>query len=120
LRYWRSEASASRQSTAERIRAPIGMASPLQTARIAAAIPFLMVRANNRHHRVRKVDLFENLRPNDGMDLKLFKLFWGKFPGFEMICSGTASLPMSCRTDAARKASVSSSVKPRSLASSTA
>ena len=32
-------------------------------------------------------------------------------PGLEMMCSGTASLPMSCRTAAARRASVSSSVK---------
>src|SRR5260370_23699569 len=51
----------------------------LQTARIAAAIPFFIVCANNGHHRVGKVDLFENLRPNDGMDLHLFKLFWGQF-----------------------------------------
>src|SRR6267143_499831 len=41
-------------------------------------------------------------------------------PGLLMMCSGIASLPMSCSSAAARRASISSSGKPNSFATSTA
>ncbi len=39
-----------------------------------------MVRAHDRHHRIRKVNLLQNLRADDGMDFHLLEFFRRQFP----------------------------------------
>jgi len=45
----------------------------------------------------RKIDAFQNLRSHDRMDLHLSNSSGVRRPGLEMMYSGTASLPMSCK-----------------------
>ena len=54
----------------------------LQSHRIAGAVPLLVVGADDGHDRVRKADAFQNLCPDQGMNLHLLELFGSKASGF--------------------------------------
>ena len=43
--------------------------------RIARSIPFFVVRADDRNHRIGEFDLFQNFRPHQRMDLHLLEFF---------------------------------------------
>ena len=58
-----------------------GYVFALQSVRVTAAIPFLVMRPDDRHDRIRKFHLFENLRPNNRMNLHLLEFFRSKFAG---------------------------------------
>src|SRR5207237_1350242 len=54
----------------------------LQSHRIAGAIPLLVVGADDGHDRVRKADAFQNLCPDQGVNLHLLELFGSEASGF--------------------------------------
>ena len=76
----------------------------LEPARIAAAVPPLVMILNERRDRVRKRYSSDDVRTDLRMCLYLLELFGVRGPGFERMCSGTASLPMSCNSAAVRTA----------------
>ena len=67
---------------ADKIRAPIGISSPRKPVGIPAAIPFFVVRANDRNHRVRKIHALQNFCAHHWMDLHLFELGARQLSGF--------------------------------------
>ena len=99
------------------MRAPIGMSSPRDAARIAAAVPALVVTADDRHDRIREVDQRQDVGADVDVQLHLLELGRVSLPGLLRMCSGTASLPVSCSSAAASIAfSVGSSTTPSARA----
>ena len=50
--------------------------------RITRSVPFLVMRAHDRNHRIREFHLFQNLRADQRMDLHLLELFGSQPAGF--------------------------------------
>ena len=73
-RYGRSEVSASKQSTTDRMRAPIGMSVAAHAARIAGAVPVLVMAAHDRHDRIREVDERQDVGADVDVALHLLEL----------------------------------------------
>ena len=90
----------------------------LEPARIPAAVPSLVMRQDERRDRIRKRHGSDDLRADLRMRPDLLELLGVSGPGFERMCSGTASLPMSCSTAAVRTACTSASDIPSITASS--
>ena len=53
----------------------------LQPEGIARSVPLLVMRPDDRHHRIGKADPLQNLRPHQRVDLHLFKFFRRQAPG---------------------------------------
>ena len=92
----------------------------LQSIRISAAIPFLVMSTHDRHHRIRKIHLLQNLRPNDRMDFHLLEFFRRELARLRDNVLRHRQLANVVQHRGRRSASVSSSLKPSSLASSMA
>ena len=68
------------------MRAPMGISSPRKPYGITAAVPFFVMRANNRNHRVGEIDALQNFGADHRMDLHLLELFERvSLPGLEMM-----------------------------------
>ena len=116
-RYWRSDANASRQSTAARMRAPIGISVAPQPVADSRCRPTF----RGASERSGPPDTGNSTRsrisaPTTGWIFIFSNSDRVSLPGLEMMDSGTASLPMSCRTAAAVRASSSCSREPQILA----
>ena len=118
-RYGRSDVSASKQSTTERIRAPIGMSAPESAARIAAAVPALVMAAHDRARPGYGKSTSDRMSaPTSTCSFICSNSDAVSPPGLLRMCSGTASLPVSCSSAAALIALIdSSSVMPSAFAS---
>ena len=80
-RYCRSEASASRQSTAaENARADRNLFA-LEPVRIAGAVPLFVMAAHDRRHRIGELHALQNLGAHHRVDLHLLELFRRQAPG---------------------------------------
>ena len=65
---------------------------PLESERITAAVVFLVVRADNRHHRIGKADALQDLRSDYRVNLHLLELFRGKPARFRNDVFGNGQL----------------------------
>ena len=88
------------------MRAPIGMFFATQGPRDILCRPNAHDAAHDGRYRIGKSDPLQDLRSHNRVHFHLFEFFRENFPGLLMICSGTASFPMSCNNAAARSASI--------------
>ena len=120
-RYGRSEVSASKQSTTDRMRAPMGMSVPRSPSGYPVPSQFSWwCRTIGTTGYGKSID--ERISAPIGACSFIFSNSAGvSLPGLLRMCSGTAILPVSCsRPPASMAFSVSSSVIPSSRARPTA
>ena len=91
-RYGRSDVSASKQSTTDRIRAPIGMSVADHARGIARAVPVLVMAAHDGHDGIRKVDQRQDVGADLDVTLHLLELGRCQPSGLLRIRSGIAEL----------------------------
>ena len=72
----------------------------LEPGRIALAVPALVVAEDQRRHRIRKRHAADDLGADLRVNPDLLEFLLRQRPGFDRMCSGTASLPMSCSSAA--------------------
>ena len=83
-----------------------------QSARIALAVPALVMALDDRRHGVRERHVPMISAPICGWTCIRWNSSCVSGPGFDRMCSGTASLPMSCSSAAVRRPWTSGSAMP--------